>query len=370
MPRLTGASIRVVHLEMVRPFRTSFGEVLVREVVVLDATFGDTRTFGEAAALAAPVYSAEYTRDVVECLRSHLLPRIMDRELESPEALEALLAPVRGHEMAKSAVVGAWTVAWAAELGVSMAHLLGSERDLIPCGISLGIYRTTDELEAAVEASLTAGFVRVKLKIGPGWDVDAVTAVRRSFPDLMLTVDGNASYRREDIEHLTKLDNFDLAFIEQPLPEDDLIGHAILQEHIGTSICLDESIVSSGTLQTAIRLGAARVVNLKVGRVGGVWATKRMHDTCVSEGIPVWCGGLMESAIGQGEGLVVASLPGFQFPADIGPSERYFARDLSTIGPLVDGHIAVPSGVGQPVTLDEDFLERATVELVKVSSSD
>lgn len=368
MERLTRARIRVVQLEMVREFRSSFGGVREREVVILDAEFGGERAFGEAAALAEPVYSPEYTRDVVECLRSHLLPRIVGREIGSPEELETWLAPVRGHEMAKSAVIGAWTAAWARTKGVAVVDLLGSERDSVECGISLGIYATVDELVAAVAASTSAGFRRVKLKIQAGWDVEPVAAVRRAFPNAMLAVDANACYRRNDIEHLAKLDAYDLAYIEQPLPEDDLLGHAALQKRIRTAVCLDESIVSAGTLEVAIRLGAARVINLKVGRVGGIWATKRLHDTCVAAGIPVWCGGLMESAIGQAECLAVASLPGFQFPADIGPSERYFKMDLSTIGPLVDGHIAVPQRIGQPIEVDEDFLDRSTVELVDVAA--
>jgi O-succinylbenzoate synthase len=368
VPTLTRAEIRVVHLEMVRPFRTSFGEVREREIVVLDAAYGDRRFFGEAAALAAPVYNAEYTVDVVECLRSHLLPRVLGRVVDTPEELVALLAPVRGHEMAKSAVVGAWMAAWADEQGVSLADLIGAQRDYVDCGISLGIYPSIDQLLAAVQTSLDDGFARVKLKIEPGWDVGVVAQVRSSFPGAMLTVDANASYRREHIEHLAKLDEFGLAYIEQPLPEDDLVGHALLQQRISTDVCLDESIVSSGNLQAAIELGAVRVVNLKVGRVGGVWETKALHDICLSAGIPVWCGGLMESAIGQAECLVVAALPGFAFPADIGPSERYFTRDLSTIGPLVDGRIAVPRRVGQPIAVDETFIESATVESVEVGS--
>lgn len=364
--QITRAFVHVVHLDMVRPFRTSFGEVRKREVVILAIEVPWGRFYGEAAALAEPVYSPEYTVDVAACLKDHLLPRVLGQDIDAPLGLEQLLAPVRGHEMAKAAIVGAWTSAWAASRSASVAELLGSVADEVECGISLGIYPDLDNLLSAVSASLESGFRRVKLKIEPGYDVAPVAAVRSAYPDLMLTVDANGSYSREDIYHLRSLDAFSLAYIEQPLPEDDLVGHAMLQAGVATPLCLDESIVSVGSLQAAIALGAARVMNLKVGRVGGIWSVKRLHDICVDSGIPVWCGGLMESAIGQSECLIVAGLPGFRFPADIGPSERYFKRDLDVIGPLVEGRIAVPRAIGQPIDVDQASLDEATVRLVEV----
>lgn len=370
MSQLTRAFVRVVHLDMTSPFRTSFGEVHEREVVILEAEFGGSRMFGESAALSAPVYSAEYTRDVMECLRTHLLPRLFKQNISTPAELEQMLAPIRGHEMAKSAIVGAWTAAWAEEQGTSVAALLGSVREWIDCGISLGIYDAIDDLIQAIQGALDIGFSRIKLKIQPGWDVDVLRDVRQVFPETMITVDANASYDRGDIDHLTRMDEFDLAYIEQPLAEEDLIGHAMLQSRLATPVCLDESVVSGGSLESAIRLGALRVLNLKVGRVGGLWAAKLMHDICVENGVGVWCGGLMESAIGQAECLAVAGLPGFRYPADIGPSERYFLRDVGRIGPLIDGRIAVPRLVGQPVDVDESVLEESTVELLEVVARD
>lgn len=352
---------------MVRPFQASFGTVREREVVVVEAQFADVgTTYGEAAALAEPSYSPEYTADAVTCLTEHLLPRVISQELDSPQAVESALARVRGHEMAKSAVIGAWSAAYATAKGQSLATVLGATRPTVPCGISLGIYQSTAELVAAASVAVDAGFRRLKLKIEPGWDLEPVEAIRVAYPDAMVTVDANAIYTRSSIDHLLLLDEFGLAFVEQPFAADDLWSHVLLQERMQTSLCLDESILSVGDVEIALKVDAARCFNLKVGRVGGVWNAKRIHDHCQAAGAPVWCGGLMESAIGQAECLALAALPGFLYPADIGPSERYFNEDVGVIGPLVAGEIAVPYRVGQPVEIDPDVLHARTVKTVEV----
>ncbi len=248
----------------------------------------------------------------------------------------------------------------------SFADFLGATRDRIPSGVSVGIHPTVDALLATVAGYLDDGYVRIKLKIEPGCDLEPVAAVRDLIgPDMPFQVDANAAYTRHDAEHLAKLDAFDLLLIEQPLPEDDLLGHAELARAIGTPVCLDESITSEIVCADAIELGAAEIVNIKAGRVGGYLTARRIHDLCRERGIPVWCGGMLETGIGRAANAALAALDGFTLPGDVSASRRFWATDIVTEPiEVVAGHVAVPTGAGLGVTIDRQFLDQVTASTV------
>ena len=242
-----------------------------------------------------------------------------------------------------------------------MAGWLGADRELVPSGVAVGMHDSTGALLDAVERYVSDGYQRVKLKIEPGWDVEPVRAVRERFGDaLLLQVDANTAYTLADARQLAKLDPFDLLLIEQPLPEDDMLGHADLAKLIKTPVCLDESIESARDAAAAIRLGAAAIVNIKPGRVGGYLEARRIHDVCVAHGVPVWCGGMLETGIGRAANVALASLPGFTLPGDTSASDRYFTRDVTDPFVLVDGHLAVPTGPGIGVEPIADVLDELT----------
>ena len=339
-------------LPLVSPFQTSFGVqtsrriLLVRAEVVRD---GDvTEGWGECVAGDEPTYSAEYVDGAALVIVHQLLPRLHAVDGLTAADVATVLAPVRGHPMAKAALEMAVLDAELRADGRSFAELIGADRDRIPSGVSVGIHPTIDDLLAAVQGYLDDGYVRIKLKIEPGCDVEPVAAVRDLIgPDMPFQVDANAAYTRQDVEHLRRLDAFDLLLIEQPLPEDDLLGHAELARAIDTPVCLDESIVSETVCADAIELGAAEIVNIKPGRVGGYLTARRIHDLCADRGIPVWCGGMLETGIGRAANAALAALPGFTLPGDISASRRFWARDIVTEPiDVVDGHVAVPDRAG------------------------
>ena len=358
--RLDSAEVRVVDLAMVAPFRTPFGTIESREVVLVVLTIGGRSYYGECASLHAPIYSPDYTQGVSDVLTRHLIPSMAGSCPEEPRQLSRVLDSFVGHQMAKSGLVGAWSAWYADQRGTCLSELIGGTRTSVECGISIGIPPSIDALIGNVVQAMETGFRRVKLKVMPGWSAEPVAAVRAHFPGIRITVDGNGSFDAADLDELAALERYDLLFVEQPFPEDDLVLHARLQARMETPICLDESIISAGDVDTALGLDACRVVNIKVGRVGGIWNAKAIHDRCLEDGIPVWCGGLMETGIGQSESLALASLPGCVFPADIGPSERYFRDDIVYVGPMEDGNIAVPTKVMDDRVVRTDVLDQAT----------
>jgi O-succinylbenzoate synthase len=279
----------------------------------------------------------------------------------SAEEIEQALAPVTGHPMARSALEAA---IWDAELrnvGRSLADSLGATRTRVPAGVAVGLMDSIPELLDAVGAYLDLGYLRVKLKIQNGWDLAPVQAVRRQFGDIPLQVDANMAYSAADHDHLAGFDEFDLLMIEQPLARDDLEGHANLAREIQTPICLDESITSTEAAVTAIELGACSVINIKPGRVGGLLEAVRLHDFCVDNGIPAWCGGMLESGIGRAANLALAALPGFTLVGDLSASSRYFSQDITPPFELDNGHIAVPTGPGIGVEPMGEVLEQMTI---------
>jgi o-succinylbenzoate synthase len=366
--RLTEVELRRVELPLVSPFRTSFGaerdrDVLLVRVSLTDA--GDQRAvdgWGECVALREPLYSAEFVDAAELVIDEHLVPRLVGGDPLTAADVAHRLAPVKGHPMAKAALEMAVLDAELRSRGESLAHRLGGTVERIPSGVSVGIFDTIDELLAAVQGYVDEGYVRIKLKIEPGWDIEPVRRVRELIgPDMGLQVDANTAYGRSDIEHLCRLDEFDLLLVEQPLAEEDILGHAMLARASSTPVCLDESIVSLATAADAIELGATQVINIKPGRVGGYLEARRIHDLCVDRGIPVWCGGMLETGIGRAANAALASLPGFTLPGDISASSRFYARDIVT-DPIVvtDGHVTVPTSPGLGFELDLPQLDTVT----------
>lgn len=359
--KLTGVELRTVALPLVAPFRTSFGTQTVREALLLRAVTPEAEGWGECVAMAEPLYSSEYLEGCADVLRRYLIPAVSRVKQLDANAVAPTLAPFRGHRMAKAALETAVLDAELRTRGVSLARELGAVRARVPCGVSVGIMDSIPVLLEAVAGYLDAGYVRIKLKIEPGWDIEPVRAVRERFgDDVLLQVDANTAYHRADTRHLAKLDPFDLLLIEQPLDEEDIVGHAQLARALATPVCLDESIVSARAAADAIELGACAIVNIKPGRVGGYLESRRIHDLCVAHDIPVWCGGMLETGIGRAANVALAALPGFTLPGDTSASDRYYAADVTEPFRLEDGHLPVPTGPGLGVDPVPDALESVT----------
>jgi O-succinylbenzoate synthase len=359
--KIEEVELRRVRLELVAPFQTSFGTETERDVLLVRVAGPDAEGWGECAALTDPVYSPEYVEGAVHVIIHHLLPRLGALSEPTADLVAGALGGVKGHPMAKAALEMAILDAELRVAGTSFASYLGAVRERVPSGVSVGIIGSVDRLLDAVGAYLDQGYLRVKLKIEPGWDVVPVRAVRERFGDeLALQVDANAAYTLADARRLAQLDPFGLLLIEQPLPEDDLAGHAELAQRIRTPICLDESITSARTAADAISRRACSVVNVKAGRVGGYLEARRVHDVCAAGGVPVWCGGMLETGLGRAANLALAALPNFTLPGDISASARYWRTDITAPFHLEDGHLAVPTGPGLGVTPEADALAAAT----------
>jgi O-succinylbenzoate synthase len=367
--------LREIHLPLVAPFQTSFGTQTSRRILLVRAEVERdgvvTEGWGECVAGDEPTYSSEYVDGAALVIRSVLAPRLAAVDDLTAADVTHVLEPVRGHPMAKASLEMAVLDAELRAEGRSFAGLIGVTRDRIPSGVSVGIHPTVDDLLRTVSGYLDDGYVRIKLKIEPGCDLEPVAAVRDLIgPDVPFQVDANAAYTRHDADHLAALDDFDLLLIEQPLPEDDLLGHAQLAKTIATPVCLDESITSETVCADAIELGAAEIVNIKAGRVGGYLAARRIHDMCHDRGIPVWCGGMLETGLGRAANAALAGLDGFTLPGDVSASRRFWAQDIVTEPiDVVDGHVAVPTGPGFGFELDRDVLDRVTVSSVDLRSS-
>jgi O-succinylbenzoate synthase len=357
---VTAVELRTVRMPLKAPFRTSFGADHVREILLVRWVEDDVEGWGECVADAAPLYSSEYVAGAADVLRSHLLPRLFDAPEVRADRVADLLTAVSGHRMAKAAVEMAVLDAHLRARGEPLAAYLGAERDAVPAGVSVGIQDSLPELLDVVGAFLDQGYQRIKLKIEPGWDLAVVECVREAFGDIPLQVDANAAYSLADARHLARLDAFDLLMIEQPLGNEDLRQHAQLARLLRTPICLDESIVSAAAAADAIALGAAQVINIKPGRVGGYLEARRVHDVARAHGVPVWCGGMLESGLGRRANIALAGLPGFTLPGDTSASDRYYAQDLTDPVVLVDGAVRVPTGPGIGAVPDDEMLAELT----------
>lgn len=371
--------IHLYHIELpfVHPFETSFGREHTRPTILVAVEGDGLVGWGECVAQAGPWYSYETIETAWHILRDVLAPLVLGREINAPQEVAQRFRRVRGHPMARAALENAVWDLFAQAQGVSLAQLLAQAsavangvvaRHAVPVGVSVGIEPTLEELLAQVEGYVAAGYGRVKLKIKPGWDVAVVRAVRERWPHLPLQVDANSAYTLADAATLQALDQFDLLLIEQPLHHEDLVEHAALQRLLRTPLCLDESITSPEHARWALDIGACRVINIKVGRVGGFTAAVAIHDLCARRGVPVWCGGMLETNVGRAGNVALASLPNFTLPGDISASARYFHQDIAEPNFVLnaDSTIAVPAGPGLgvrvlPERLTEVMVRRLTL---------
>jgi O-succinylbenzoate synthase len=372
MLKIQNITLREIRLPLKEPFEISSGVVEERRILLVqlrdvDGMFG----WGECVAGEQPNYSPETIDTAWLAIREWIAPRLLGRELESPQEVHPILErDFRGHNMAKAAVeMAAWELS-ARKQDVSLARLLGGTREKIEVGISLGIQKNPALLVDKARACLEEGYRKIKIKIKPGADIDYVQAARDALgPEAPLMVDANNAYTLDDLDTLVQLDAFGLMMIEQPLAWDDLVRHATLQKRLNTPLCLDESITSVERAEDMIALGSGRIINIKPGRVGGFTSSIAIHDLCVRNNIPVWCGGMLESGVGRAHNVALASLPNFRLPGDLSPSARYWERDIVTPEwTMTDGQVAVPlDRPGMGVAVDMDRVEDLTVRCEALS---
>jgi O-succinylbenzoate synthase len=362
--------LRLLKLPLVHFFETSFGRIYDKHFILVRADGGGVSGYGECVAEQDPYYSAETNDTAWHIIADFIAPRVLGAAFSHPREVFPALKAIRGHHMAKAAIeMAAWDL-YARQRGEPLARVLapgGVTRDRIASGVSIGIQDSLADLASKVERELAAGYRRIKIKIKPGWDLDAVDMIRRRFGSIPLMVDANAAYTLADADHLARLDQYGLMMIEQPLDYEDIADHATLQRRLKTPICLDESIHSLADAREAIGLGACRIINIKPGRVGGFGESIRLHDLCAQHGIPVWHGGMLESGIGRAANIHLSTLPNFSLPGDIAGSKRYFDPDLiePPIEVAADGTIGVPDGPGLGVSIREERIERATLRHAK-----
>jgi O-succinylbenzoate synthase len=361
--KIERVEVRLLRLPLLTPFETSFSRTTHKEFLLVAVSAGGATGYAEGVADADPYYLPETNATVLHVLKDFLVPTAFRLEIAHPRELLPALSRVRGHEMAKAALEMAVWELWARRENVPLYKVLGGRGGRIASGVSVGLQKDTAALLEQVEREVLAGYRRVKIKIKPGHDRELVALLRRHFPKLPLMVDANSAYTLADVPLFRELDGYDLMMAEQPLAWDDIVDHATLQKQIRTPICLDESIRGADDARRALDLGACRVINIKVGRVGGFAGMLAVHDLCLARGVPVWCGGMLESGIGRLANVHLQTLPGFTLPGDTAASARYFAEDL--IDPPVevapDGTIAVPErpGIGHEIVWPR--VERATV---------
>ena len=365
--KLTAVELRRISLPLVSPFRTSFGTQTTRDALLVRAVTPDVEGWGECVAMIDPLYSSEYVDAAQEVTRRFLLPRLFAAGDVTAGQVSTLLSAIKGHPMAKAAVEMAVLDAELRLAGQPLATFFGATRDRVPSGVSVGIMNSISALLDTVAGYLDAGYVRIKLKIEPGWDLEPVREVRERFgDDVLLQVDANTAYTLADARHLAKLDPFDLLLIEQPLPEDDVRGHAELAQRITTPVCLDESVTSARAAADAIALGACQVINITAGRVGGYLEARKIASVAAANGLPVWCGGMLETGIGRAANAALAACPEFTLPGDVSASDRFYTHDITQPFVLDAGHISVPSGPGIGVDVIPELLKAVTTSVETV----
>ena len=356
-------TLREIRMQLKSPFETSFGVTQNRRILLVEAIADGVSGWGEVTAVEAPSYNSETTDTAWHIISDFIAPCVIGKDFVSAAQVPQLLDGIRGHHMAKAGVENAFWDVEAQHSGMPLSKLLGGTLTEIACGVSVGIQESPNVLVNKVERELRSGYQRIKLKIKPGKDVDFISAVRNRFPDIVLSVDANSAYRLADSDHLRTLDDFQLLMIEQPLEWDDIHSHAKIQAQIRTAICLDECINHAGHARAAIELGACRIINIKLGRVGGHSGARRVHDVCRGSALPVWCGGMLESGIGRAHNIAMSTLPGFTLPGDVSASSRYWNEDI--IEPEVEvtpkGTIRVANDPGLGYVIKRDLVERLSV---------
>ena len=362
--KITSIEMREIRLRLVHVFETSFGQTVERRILLVRVRDAEgSEGWGECTAGEGPFYCEEWIDSAWEVTQRFLAPMVLNTEVENAADVFGLMRRVRGNRMAKGAIETACWELEARRLGVPLWKYLGGVRGEISCGVSIGIQETTDVLLDKIEKELAAGYRRIKIKIKPGWDREVVEIVRTRFPGIPLMVDANSAYTIDDTPLFRALDEFNLMMIEQPLAYDDRDDHAKLQKQIRTSICLDESIRSSEDARKAIELGACRIVNVKLGRVGGHAQAKLVEEVCRKSNVPVWCGGMLESGIGRAHNIAMATLEGFTLPGDVSASARYWEEDI--IEPEVEvtprGTIVAPETAGLGFEIKTDRIDKLTV---------
>lgn len=361
--KITEIIIHHLQMRMKNPFTTSFGSFQNKEFLLLEAKDKDgTIGWGESVAFDAPWYNEETMQTNWHMLEDFLIPLILNKELKHPDEVSEIFSPIRKNNMAKSTLEGAVWDIYAQQTNQSLAHAIGGNQEKIEVGISIGIQESVEELLKVVDGFVKEGYKRIKVKIKPGWDIDVIRTLRENFPDVAIMADANSAYSLDDIELLKQLDEFDLTMIEQPLASDDIIDHAQLQNAIKTPICLDESIHSLEDARKAVELGSTKIINVKIGRVGGITEAKKIHDYCETKGIPVWCGGMLESGIGRAHNVALTTLPNFILPGDTAGSNRYWEKDIIVPEVIaIDGYINVPQTMGIGYEVDRETVEAYTV---------
>ncbi|MGA2982428.1 MAG: o-succinylbenzoate synthase [Terriglobia bacterium] len=355
--------LRELQMPLVHFFETSFGRTTTRRIVLVRVDADGLTGWGEVTAGEQPFYSYETTETAWHILRDFLIPWTIGKDWAAPGDVAPRFRPIRGHNMAKAALENAlWDIA-AQQQNLPLAKLVGGTLTEIPCGVSIGIQTSIAELLDKVECEVAAGYQRIKVKVKPGWDVKVLEAIRTRFPHILLMADANSAYSLADLAHLKEFDRFYLMMIEQPLGWDDLLDHAKLQKEIATPICLDESIHSADDARKALEIGAGKIINIKLGRVGGFTAARQVHDVCRARNVPVWCGGMLEAGIGRAHNIAMSALPGFTLPGDVSASQRYWAEDIIvpevTVG--AQGTIHVPQTAGLGYIPNQPRIDKLTV---------
>jgi len=356
-------SLYLVELPLVHPFATSFGEERVRRALLLSLEGDGIRGWGECVAGSGPWYSPETVETARHVIRDFALSFLSGARLSHPRELSQLLSPIRGHPMAKAALEAALWDLYARAEGIPLWRALGGVREEVPAGVSIGIQKDIPSLLDRVAGFVEQGYRRVKLKVKLGWDLEVLQAVRERFPEVPLSVDANAAYTLDDADRLRAFDRFGLMMVEQPLHHEDLLGHARLGETLSTPICLDESIHSPQRAWEALELGSCRIINVKQGRVGGISAALEIHGLARARGVPLWCGGMLETGVGRALNVALATLPGFTLPNDISATDRYYREDIAEPAFRLTprGTIPVPEGPGLGVEVVPERLLAAQV---------
>ena len=351
-------------MNMKTPFVTSFGSVQEKPFLLVEVMDNEGNIgWGETTAFQAPWYNEETFQTNLHIIKDFLIPLVLDKQINHPDEVSAIFSPIRKNNMAKAGIEGAIWDLYAKRNHLTLSEALGGSVKKIEVGVSIGLQKSTEQLLNVVHRYIHEGYKRIKVKIKPGQDVKLIAALREAFPNIPLMADANSAYTLKDISLLKELDQYNLLMIEQPLDYDDIVDHAKLQKEIQTPICLDESILSLGDVKKAVELGSAKVINIKIGRVGGLTEAKKIHDYCMEKSIPVWCGGMLEAGIGRAHNIALTTLPNFTLPGDTSSSSRYWDEDI--ISPEViakDGYITPPTGYGIGYEPNMETIKKFTID--------